>query len=386
LTLVCRRSKVCVRSARWMALPAALTSSRIASVSSSLQKNSPMSDTTPLPFPPHYDPIQTVAAEYPGTAPQALFAPAMAWQQAHSLRPAADDARRAHLLVIDMQVDFCFPSGALYVAGRSGTGGTDALRRTVEFMYRYMPWISEITCTLDSHVPGQVFFPGAHLTEDGAPVAPHTVITAADYRAGRYRPNPALAAQLGVTTEWLTHQVTDYCTRLEATGKYALYVWPYHCLVGTAGHRLAGVLADACLFHAFARGAANAPVLKGDSPLTENYSVFAPEVTTCWDGQPMPGAVRHEALLKRLLTADVILVAGLASSHCVAASVADLLAFVQEHNPYLAHRIVLLRDAMAPVVVPGADFTDAAEQALASFEAAGARVLTTDDPVEAWWG
>jgi len=38
------------------------------------------------------------------------------------------------------------------------------------------------------------------------------------------------------------------------------------------------------------------------------------------------------------------------------------------------------------VVVPGADFTDAAEQALASFEAAGARVLTTDDPVEAWWG
>jgi nicotinamidase-related amidase len=254
-------------------------------------------------------------------------------------------------------------------------------------MYRYLPWISEITCTLDSHVPVPGVFsrrPSDRRQHAGG--SPHG-------HHGRRLPRRPLppqsgpgSAQLGVTTEWLTHQVTDYCTRLEATGKYALYVWPYHCLVGTAGHRLAGVLADACLFHAFARGAANAPVLKGDSPLTENYSVFAPEVTTCWDGQPMPGAVRHEALLKRLLTADVILVAGLASSHCVAASVADLLAFVQEHNPYLAHRIVLLRDAMAPVVVPGADFTDAAEQALASFEAAGARVLTTDDPVEAWWG
>lgn len=345
-----------------------------------------MSDPTPLPLPPYYDPTQTTTADYLGCPPPTLFAAAAAWRQEHNLRRAAEDARRAHLLVIDMQVDFCFPSGALYVAGRSGTGGMDALRQTIEFIYRHLNWISDITCTLDSHVPHQVFFPSAHLTEDGTPVAPHTVITAADYRTGRYRPNPALAAQLGVTPDWLTQQMIDYCTRLEATGKYALCIWPYHCLTGTAGQRLAGALADACLFHAFAREAENAPVLKGDSPLTENYSVFAPEVDTCWDGTPMPRALRHEALLSRLLTADVILVAGLASSHCVAASVADLLAFVQAHNPYLAHRIVLLRDAMAPVVVPDADFTDAAESALASFAAAGARILTTADPVEAWWG
>ncbi|MGQ9898462.1 MAG: nicotinamidase [Acidobacteriota bacterium] len=342
-----------------------------------------MSDTTPLP--PHYDPVQTETADYLGGAPQALFAAAMEWQQRCNLRWAAEDARRASLLVIDMQVDFCFPSGALYVAGRSGSGGTDALRRTVEFIYRRLNWISDITCTLDSHLPYQVFFPGAHVTEDGTPLAPHTVVTAADYRAGRYRPHPAFAAQLGVTPEWLTQQMIDYCTRLEATGKYALYLWPYHCLTGTTGQRLAGALADAYLFHAFARGAENRPVLKGDSPLTEHYSVFAAEVATCWDGMPIPRAARREDLLERLLTADVILVAGLASSHCVAASVADLLAFAQERNPYLAHRIVLLQDAMAPVVVPGADFTDAAEQALAAFVAAGARALTTADPVEAWW-
>ncbi|MFQ3640365.1 MAG: nicotinamidase, partial [Chloracidobacterium sp.] len=320
-----------------------------------------------------------------GQSPEALFRAATDWRQAHDLSPASADARRAHLLVIDMQVDFCFPSGALYVAGRSGTGGMDALRQTVAFIYRRLGVLSDITCTLDSHLPYQVFFPGAHLTEDGAPVAAHTVITAADYRAGRYRPNPALAAQLGVSLEWLARQFTDYCTRLEATGKHALYIWPYHCLTGTAGHRLAGALDDARLFHAFARGAANAPVLKGDSPLTEHYSVFAPEVTTCWDGTPMPRAERNTALLERLLTADVILVAGLASSHCVAASVADLLAAIRQRNPYLAHRVVLLRDAMAPVVAPGADFTAAAEQALADFQAAGARLLTTTDPVEAWW-
>ncbi|MCS7080572.1 MAG: nicotinamidase [Chloracidobacterium sp.] len=345
-----------------------------------------MSVAPDLPLPPHYSAFQTLQADYLGAGPDALFAAADRWRETHRLPPAAADTRRAHLLVIDMQVDFCFPSGALYVAGRSGTGGTDALRRVVEFIYRRLGVISEITCTLDSHLPHQVFFPGAHLTKDGDFVAPYTTITAADYRAGRYRPNPALAAQLGVTVEWLTHQFTDYCTRLEASGKYALHIWPYHCLIGTAGHRLAGALDDARLFHAFARGAANAPELKGDSPLTEHYSVFAPEVATSWDGRPLPRATRNMALLERLLTADAVLVAGLASSHCVAASVADLLAFVRERNPYLAHRIVLLRDAMAPVVAPGADFTDAAEAALAEFQAAGARVLTTTDPVEQWWG
>lgn len=345
-----------------------------------------MSVSSDAPLPPHYSPFQTLQAEYLGAGPGALFTAADRWREAHALPPASADARRAHLLVIDMQADFCFPSGALYVAGRSGTGGTDALRRVAEFIYRRLGAISEITCTLDSHTPYQVFFSGAHLTADGGWVAPHTTITAEDYRAGRYRPNPAAAAQLGVTVEWLTRQFTDYCERLEANGKYALHIWPYHCLTGTAGHRLAGALDDARLFHAFARGAANAPELKGDSPLTEHYSVFAPEVATCWDGTPMPRAARNTALLERLLTADVVLVAGLASSHCVAASVADLLAFVRERNPYLAHRIVLLRDAMAPVVAPGADFTDAAEAALAEFQAAGARVLTTADPVESWWG
>ncbi|OYT69705.1 MAG: nicotinamidase [Chloracidobacterium sp. CP2_5A] len=284
-----------------------------------------------------------------------------------------------------MQADFCFPSGALYVAGRSGTGGMDALRRLVEFIYRRLDAISEIICTLDSHIPCQVFFPGAHLAEDGRPVAPYTTIAAEDYRAGRYRPNPALAAQLGTTAGWLTRQFTDYCERLEAGGKYALQIWPYHCLIGAPGHRLAGALDDARLFHAFARGAANAPELKGDSPLTEHYSIFAPEVATCWDGAPMPRATRNTALLERLLTSDAILVAGLASSHCVAASVADLLAFIRERNPYLARRVILLRDAMAPVVAPGADFTDAAEAALADFQAAGARVLETTDPTESWW-
>ncbi len=339
-----------------------------------------------LPLPSHYSTFQVLHADYLGAGAGALFTAANQWRAAHGLRLAAEDARRAHLLVIDMQADFCFPSGALYVAGRSGTGGTDALQRVVEFIYRRLGVISEITCTLDSHTPYQVFFSSAHLTVDGGWVAPHTTITAEDYRAGRYRPNPALAAQLGVSVEWLTRQLTDYCARLEAGGKRALHVWPYHCLIGTAGHRLAGALDDARLFHAFARGAANAPELKGDSPLTEHYSVFAPEVMTAWDGRPLPRAARNTALLERLLTADAVLVAGLASSHCVAASVADLLGFVRERNPYLAHRIILLRDAMAPVVAPGADFTEAAEAALAEFQAAGARVLTTTDPVESWWG
>ena len=60
----------------------------------------------------------------------------------HDLRPVSEDVKKVHLLVIDAQVDFSFPDGALYVAGRSGAGAIDANRHLVEFIYRNLDLIS----------------------------------------------------------------------------------------------------------------------------------------------------------------------------------------------------------------------------------------------------
>ena len=45
------------------------------------------------------------------------------------MKPAAGDRKNVHLLLIDVQKDFCFPEGTLYVAGRSGTGAMDDNKR-----------------------------------------------------------------------------------------------------------------------------------------------------------------------------------------------------------------------------------------------------------------
>ena len=50
----------------------------------------------------------------------------------HAIKPSAADETRVHLLLIDVQKDFCFPEGTLYVAGRSGTGAIDDSRRIAE--------------------------------------------------------------------------------------------------------------------------------------------------------------------------------------------------------------------------------------------------------------
>ncbi len=339
----------------------------------------------PLPLPGHYDPRHAIDADYHVANIDHLQKQAEVWKNEHVLTPVAGDKTRTHLLIIDDQVDFSFPSGALYVAGHQGQSAMDAHHRLVQFIYQNLHRISQITCTLDTHLPYQIFFTGAHWRTDGSHPEPHTMITAADYHSGKYRPNPALAKQLGVDPVWLQRQFTHYCEQLEHAGKYQLYLWPYHCLLGSNGHRLAGVVEEARLFHCFARGAENKPEIKGGNPLTEHYSIFAPEVTTCWDGQPIPGAQRNVRLLKTLLEADMVILAGLASSHCVKESIADLLGEIKRQDPRLAKKVYILRDCTAAVVVPGGmDFTADAERAMQNFADAGMNLVRSTDPIDAW--
>ena len=347
-----------------------------------------MKKSQSLPLPSFYDAKSADRWEH---APdeQAVFSAAAAHRKAHGIRPAASDERNVHLLLIDVQKDFCFPRGSLFVGGRSGRGAMDDSRRIAEMIYTNLATISQITTTMDTNFAYQIFFPSFWVDREGEPLTPHRQISTAQIDAGEVRPNPAVAKWLcGGNYTWLAKQVRHYTSELERAGKYELYLWPPHCLLGGAGHALVGAIHEARLFHAFARGSQSHVEVKGGHPLTENYSVMQPEVLSRHDGQAL--AQKNTGFLRTLLTADAVLVAGQAASHCVKSSIDDILSEIVATDRALAKKIYVLTDCMSAVTVPDgkggylADFTGAAEAALQRFADAGMNLVKSTDPMDSW--
>ena len=138
-----------------------------------------------------------------------------------------------------------------------------------------------------------------------------------------------------------------YCQELQKAGKYQLYLWPPHCLLGSDGHALVGILHEARMFHSLLRGAQSWVEVKGGNPLTENYSVLRPEVLSRHDGAPL--AQRNTQFLETLLSADAVIIAGQAASHCVKSSIDDLLDEIAATDPALARKVYIMTDCMSAV-------------------------------------
>jgi nicotinamidase-related amidase len=117
--------------------------------------------------------------------------------------------------------------------------------------------------------------------------------------------------------------------------------------------------------------------VKGDRPFTEHYSVIGPEVTRGPKGEVLGS--HNNRFIETLKGMDAVLIAGQAKSHCVAWTISDLLDDIKASDPSLARKVYLLEDCTSPVVVPGADFTEAADAAFARFAEAGMhRVQSTE--------
>ncbi len=259
----------------------------------------------------------------------------------------------ATLLLIDPQNDFCDIEGAALPVP-----GADAdMRRLAGWMHTVRAAVSDIVVTLDSHPSVAIERTTFWKQRDGSPVPPFTEITEQAVREGRYLPrNDALQAD-----------VLGYLRALEAGGRYRLMVWPVHCVVGTWGHNIhVAVAAEIAAWEEQAqRGALK--VLKGLNPLTEQYSAVRAEVPR--EDDPLTRS--NAPLIARTRPSQgLLVVAGEAASHCVAATMADLFEVM---TPAERSRIVILRDCMSPV--PG--FEPQAERFFTQAIAQGARVMTT---------
>jgi nicotinamidase-related amidase len=332
-----------------------------------------------LPLPPHVDlgrVDQVWKVDY-----EARFREAQAWAAEHGIGPASRDERRVCLLLVDLQNTFCTPGFELFVGGRSGRGAVEDSVRLVRFLYEHLAAITEVVVTLDTHQAFQLFHAPLLVDEAGRHPDPYTLVSAADVSTGRWRIDPEAAETLGVEPGRADAHLRAYVEALAAGGKYELTIWPFHAMLGGIGHALVSAVEEALFFHAIARRAQTRFELKGLEPLTEHYSVLGPEVLAGADGEPL--GERNVALVRHLLGFDAVVVAGQAKSHCVAWTVADLLA----DAPEVASRLYLLEDCSSPVVVPGVvDYTDAADSAFADFAGRGAHRVRASEPIGSWPG
>lgn len=336
-----------------------------------------------LPIPSHFDPNKVDKVwkvDY-----QRLAEKALEWRKEYQISPSSEDQFKIALILVDVQNTFCLPDFELFVGGRSGKGAVEDNIRLCEFIYRNLHRITTIIPTMDTHQAMQIFHSIFFVDDDGNHPGPYTLISAEDIQQGRWKFNPALAAHLGVSVDYVNRHLAHYTTELEKGGKYQLTIWPYHAMLGGIGHALVPAVEEAIFFHSMVRFSQPNIQMKGNHPLTENYSVFGPEVETDPDGKVL--VQKNQELFRQLWQYDAIVVTGQAKSHCVAWTVADMLKEIQQTDSALASRVYLLEDCTSPVVVPDViDYTEAANEAFQEFAGAGMHLVNSTTPMEEWEG
>lgn len=269
------------------------------------------------------------------------------------------------LLIIDPQNDFMDIKGATLPV----IGANDDMIRLAGLVDRIGPKLQKIHVTMDSHHLVDIAHPAFWRDTTGKSPDPMTIISAESIKDGTWSPRrPKLRGY-----------AIGYAEQLEADGKYQVMVWPPHCLIGSWGHNVQSDLAEALNRWSIARVLNIDFVTKGTNVLTEHYGALLAEVPIAND----PSTQLNGRFLQMLQEADVIVVAGEASSHCVKATVEQVADNIGEEN---VKKFQLLTDCMSPVPAITApdgtvivDFPGMADQFLKDMERRGMKLTTSAD-------
>ena len=282
---------------------------------------------------------------------------------------------RIHLVIIDPQNDSLgnddgspysinIGGGKSLTATLSVPGAVSDMKRVAKLVDRVGHKLADIHVTLDSHRLVDVAHPAFWMDQKGKQPSPFTIISASDIMSGIWTTRyPALRSYALV-----------YAQALESTpGGYKICVWPAHCLIGTWGHNVFTDLNDALQRWSDREFAMVDYVTKGSNYRTEHYGALMSEVPDPND----PSTGLNTEFLKMLADADVVAVAGEASSHCVLKTVTQIADNIGTDHIKKFH---LLRDCMSPVpAIPNiVDFPAIAEAWLKDMERRGMTVTTSD--------
>jgi nicotinamidase/pyrazinamidase len=261
---------------------------------------------------------------------------------------------RTELVIIDPQVDFCDPAGALSV-----TGADQDMIRLADFIRRNKQKLDDINVTQDSHHPVDCAHPCFWVNSKGEHPEIYSQISAQDVRDGIWRP-----AKLA-----LNPRMQSYVDSLEQGSRYGLTIWPPHCLIGFPGHAVAPAVRDALREWEEDRFALVNFVTKGSNVFTEHYSAVQAEVPDPED----PTTQLNTAFIDKLIQCNRVLVAGEALSHCVANTVRDVANAFGDDSAI--EKIVLLTDATSPV----GTFEQLADDFVKEMIGRGMKTATTQD-------
>jgi len=291
-----------------------------------------------------------------------------------------DDDESVILSVIDCQIDFVCPEGALAVPG--AVADTDRLNR---FIYGNAGKLSHILASLDSHYLFQPFHrlnweagtkPTSHMNgttyKEGDHPDPFTVITTQDVQDDVWRP--------------LRHptKMIKYLKELEQSHQKQLCIWPFHCILGTPGQAWDPSFAEAMIFHAAARGNQYDATTKGMSQLSEHYGILKAEVEFSED----PNTQLNTRVLAKWEQADRIFFAGQAKSHCCLATLEQIVTLFQaQGKKHILKKLFVLRDCMSSVpdiALPDGtkiEFDRMAENRFEDYKQMGVQFVNSTDPI-----
>lgn len=275
---------------------------------------------------------------------------------------------KIHLVIIDPQRDFMdLPGSALPVPGAN-----DDMSRLATFIGRVGRKIEDIHVTLDSHRIIDIAHPAMWQNQDGQPPDWYTIITTEDIRSKIWLPRNANAKPQDLGGKTIGEYALWYAEQLEVNANYPLMIWPPHCLIGTPGHNVHPELMASLLDWETKRFASVDFVTKGTNVWTEHYGALQAEVPMASD----PDSGLKTQFLEILASADIVVVAGEALSHCVKSTVTQI-----ADNIGVEHvkKFYILTDCTSPVAQPpgGPDFPAIAKAWLKEMEGRGMTLTTS---------
>lgn len=280
--------------------------------------------------------------------------------------------KNIHAVIIDPQVDFCDPKGALPVLG----AWEDMAVRLPKMIDRLGKKINDYHVTLDSHPQLHIAHPIWYLDNKGKHPEPFTLLREEKGQIiGSRMDSAGKFHDVGEYRAFSPNAQTrtiKYLKDLSAAGRYPHCIWPIHCLIGTPGHNVVAPLMESLLNWARLQGNSNIDfVTKGSNPWAEHFSAVQAEVPDPED----PTTQLNVGFIKILEEADEVLFCGEAGSHCLANTVRDIANSFKDSNDTFLKKCVLITDATSPV--PG--FESFQDDFIKEMKNRGMKTTTTTD-------